>query len=56
MLILHLLENGQRLLVVVQRLERLLDVGVPVAQAVEAMGKQINMLWQRLVELEDRVG
>src|SRR5262249_34903994 len=40
MLIMHLLENGQRLLMVVQSLAWLLDIGVPVAQAVEAVGKQ----------------
>src|SRR5437588_10798127 len=43
MLILHPLEDGQRLLVAAQRLERLLDVCVPVAQAVEAVCKQFRI-------------
>ena len=43
MLILHLLEDGQRLLVAAQRLERLLDVHMPVAQAVEVVGKQFRV-------------
>src|SRR6266702_4162205 len=38
----HLSENGQCLLMVAQSLERLLDIEVPVAQAVEAVGKQIR--------------
>src|SRR6266536_1338675 len=42
-MILHLLEDGQRLLVAAQRLERLLDVHVPVAQAVEALCKQFRI-------------
>src|SRR5205085_12570526 len=44
MLILHLLEDGQRLLVAAQRLERLLDVHMPVAQAVEAVCKQFRIV------------
>src|SRR6266487_3105490 len=42
-LILHLLENGQRLLMAAQRFMRLLDIQVPVAQSVEAVGKQFRI-------------